>query len=1074
MKNNKSRKVLLCLVLVLLTSICLLVGCKDKGITSISIKSTDMPRTTYVVGQDLDLSTGVLTVLKDGDESSVPMTADGVSVSGYDKNTVGKQTLTVSYSGKTTTFEVTVVARMTADGYKSEYFIGDKFDNSQGRLKIVSDDGKTTSVNLNSDGVTVKAFDSSKAGDSTVTVEYNNADGTVYTTSFTVKFHTIGDVKFTKPSKTVYASHDGEFSAKGGYFTVTALGTDLSSYVEITPDMVSGFDLSKATIANRDTALKQTVTVTYAGKSFNFEISILYSGVSIVNDAIKALGTFEPSGRDAVVTPELSATVVDAATEYFKLTQAKKELIDAEGVNKLMRTAALCVSRAFADSAVKFENTFKIDTEKGNLLINAQSYDQLKTDSALFDNKKDAFHVLASVLNSMKDEFKDLVLFSETVEDTTSEVTVADYIKSPSSEELDFYVNLFKFMLNVSDLLKTIPDEWTIATLEQYSKDIEEALNIITASGYIGSSFGTVYNSISSWRTKNDYFEIIYTYYLSDSSKHEEFLNKINTTKGLALPLPGSDLQVWYNYVSYGASELEALAQHMQNGVYLRDTTLFMHYYQKALEHAEAIKSHENQLYRDIYNLIGGDSMIYRYLEDPNYLGYYYLIYPTHESVAVKNLRDAYMELVALYYGGKIDIEENSAQFEAVISAMGKLTPSELFTFLSSLNFLYSSYGVGENYTEGEEYTYVLDYSTKSFSVLTYLMSFYNANKFEGNDRMALIQLFTAMEKCALIELRPNGLQEFIAEMNKLAETYNGMSKEKQDLFNEIAGECYAKYLAISQNYASTTTPELGDFADKFNQLKTDIEKFYEILIIVNDQTVSNEEKQYVYGILFPLAEKIISNYNALLTSPENETVVNALCTLKFNFSGESLTIDETMFSVKNSFYYNLTFRMINIGTEANPFNIPLWTIYENCTDLREFMILVSDVLVAYHKDENISKEAINAILEGFRAVPDAEKSLFYLFGMNIYYDTLLDYFVSATASDSLVRAILQAEIGYVEYIQNTEDEGRIEYFKKLMNAATSEYNKVSDKDSIDEMLRDFYDFYLGKYNEAFSTSDTQ
>ena len=92
---------------------------------SISVKNQPI-KTTYTVGEDLDLSGGNITVeykerivTWDNDlnrtvtdpkviTKTIDIGAKGVSVTGYDKNRVGTQTITVKYDGKETTFDVTV------------------------------------------------------------------------------------------------------------------------------------------------------------------------------------------------------------------------------------------------------------------------------------------------------------------------------------------------------------------------------------------------------------------------------------------------------------------------------------------------------------------------------------------------------------------------------------------------------------------------------------------------------------------------------------------------------------------------------------------------------------------------------------------------------------------------------------------------------------------------------------------------------------------------------------------------------------------------------------------------------
>ena len=368
MNKCKFKFLILSLCLVMLASLLLLASCGGSKVSGIAIKADGMPRTSYVQGQDLDLTGGVITAMVGGEETAIPMTAEGVSVTGYDKNTLGKQTVTVTYEGQTATFDVTVVARMVADGYKNEYFVGDTFDASQGKLKITKDDATAFTVNLNSDLVTIEPLDSSKAGETTVKATYNDGKGTVYEAALKVTVYPIGQVSFTKPSKTVYSSHDTELSLAGGYFTVKADGSDLSNYVPLTLSMVSGFDPSVVTAANKNTPYEQTITFAYAGQTFEFKVSILYSGVSVVRDAAKALADVKLEDENASLSSELGEIALDAAKEYFNLTQARKDLIDEESTNLVMRCAAVYVLAQFKAEVLTYSDTFLL-SDAGNLTL---------------------------------------------------------------------------------------------------------------------------------------------------------------------------------------------------------------------------------------------------------------------------------------------------------------------------------------------------------------------------------------------------------------------------------------------------------------------------------------------------------------------------------------------------------------------------------------------------------------------------------------------------------------------------------------------------------------------------------
>ena len=48
----------------------------------------------------------------------------------------------------TASFTVTVVPRITAEGFESSYFMGDAFNKNVGKLKVAGDDAKIFAVNM--------------------------------------------------------------------------------------------------------------------------------------------------------------------------------------------------------------------------------------------------------------------------------------------------------------------------------------------------------------------------------------------------------------------------------------------------------------------------------------------------------------------------------------------------------------------------------------------------------------------------------------------------------------------------------------------------------------------------------------------------------------------------------------------------------------------------------------------------------------------------------------------------------------------------------------------------------------
>ena len=85
---------------------------KDKAvIDSIAVNSITH-KTAYTKGEALDVSNlTILVTMSDGETRTENVTAD--MVSGFEPNTEGTQTLTITYEGKTTTYNVTVTAGTT-------------------------------------------------------------------------------------------------------------------------------------------------------------------------------------------------------------------------------------------------------------------------------------------------------------------------------------------------------------------------------------------------------------------------------------------------------------------------------------------------------------------------------------------------------------------------------------------------------------------------------------------------------------------------------------------------------------------------------------------------------------------------------------------------------------------------------------------------------------------------------------------------------------------------------------------------------------------------------------------------
>lgn len=146
----------------------------------IGITVTKKPsKLTYIEGNKLSIDGMTVKANYDSGSSS---TVTEYSVSGYDPNKIGKQTITVTYNGFTAAFEVTVKAKsLTAFSIKAypeklEYFCGEKFDPTGMKLKLSFDNGTVEEV---STGYTISGYDPDKAGTQKVKVKYGDITHTI-------------------------------------------------------------------------------------------------------------------------------------------------------------------------------------------------------------------------------------------------------------------------------------------------------------------------------------------------------------------------------------------------------------------------------------------------------------------------------------------------------------------------------------------------------------------------------------------------------------------------------------------------------------------------------------------------------------------------------------------------------------------------------------------------------------------------------------------------------------------------------------------------------------------------------
>ena len=149
-------------------------------VQSISIASYPS-KTTYIQNsENLNLSGGYLKITyTDGTTETISMSDSKVSVSGFDNTTTGTKNLTVTYGGKTTTFNVTIVAKeltgisVKTNPSKTTYIQNyETLDLTGGKIILTYNDSLTEEKNMSDSGVSVTGFDNTTLGNKEITLTY--------------------------------------------------------------------------------------------------------------------------------------------------------------------------------------------------------------------------------------------------------------------------------------------------------------------------------------------------------------------------------------------------------------------------------------------------------------------------------------------------------------------------------------------------------------------------------------------------------------------------------------------------------------------------------------------------------------------------------------------------------------------------------------------------------------------------------------------------------------------------------------------------------------------------------------
>ena len=349
------------------------------SVTGITLK-TKPSKTEYKYQEPLDITGGKITVSKGSGTQDIEI-AEGM-VSGYDKTTLGKQTLTITYGGQTVTYEVTVKDYVTGITVTPSVVTGKYNDELS---KLINDNNITYAVTYAKAGAKtpvvlaesmVTGYSKTSVAEQNLTITYTDNDidsatnGQIFTVplKITLNNETISISMKQQPSKTEYGYGD-TIDLSGGKITVTKENGDIEekaltdSGVTITETDGSAIDLSKVTFGDDNTATKD-IKVIYDGKDTIFTIKVINKVTKInmhttpkTNYNVKDVLDLTTDGT----TPgEILVTRQTGVAEVVKLTDSR---VNVTGFDSSVEHTNLPLTVTFTENGVNQKATYNVNVK---------------------------------------------------------------------------------------------------------------------------------------------------------------------------------------------------------------------------------------------------------------------------------------------------------------------------------------------------------------------------------------------------------------------------------------------------------------------------------------------------------------------------------------------------------------------------------------------------------------------------------------------------------------------------------------------------------------------------------------
>lgn len=253
-------------------------------ISSIAIKNLPN-QTTYFVGDSFSSEGLTLSIYKNSGYIEEITTGFTLSVANGTKLTKGTHSITVTYSGKTTTFDIIVnelqqeslilLSRPT----KTNYVVGDKFTTSGLELQYIDATGKKNNI---TSGYAISFKDGTilnQVGTQTITITYNNKQ-----VNFNIK---VNKVKKLEVNKSIIKT---EYNV-GETFELANIDLTATYQDDTKEKITNGYDITIEEGTTFTTPGEKNVTITYGGSTTTFKVNVSDSEENVEKTTTEAKET---------------------------------------------------------------------------------------------------------------------------------------------------------------------------------------------------------------------------------------------------------------------------------------------------------------------------------------------------------------------------------------------------------------------------------------------------------------------------------------------------------------------------------------------------------------------------------------------------------------------------------------------------------------------------------------------------------------------------------------------------------------------------------------------------------------